>query len=618
MKMSCSIHGAVTVVILAVQLSAAWAGEPQLPSNLDLGVACAIPVQHDGRWMPLDTLARDMVKSVTGQKSYRGQDSVLLLLAWTFDPQVWMQQPLIAVDSAELRGILQLSIDRSEFSFAELARHKPLQQLIDQFSHQAGRKKPDALESKVKDIHTKLVQLQDIFENDVIRPVPHATDAMGAWTPIGIPKDGGKSKASVVQAAWLDLQSSFLANNSTQFADASRRLAAGLAELPAAHHPVARTIATELRYNRLHPYSLAWRIMVAGAVLALLAVWIQRGWMDVLVVAVAVTGFGVLSYGMWLRWQIAGRIPAANMFESLLFLSWGAGAFAIVSLLFMRDRLMPLTASAIGALALCLADMLPIDHFIRPIAPVLMDTVWMSIHVPGIMVSYAVLALAALIAHVQIVAMVLTPSRRTLIDKLEAMHYWYMHVGTILLGAGIITGSMWAASSWGRYWGWDPKEVWSLIAFIAYLVILHVRVDREVTPAWIYGVGLLLTVGLFVAVVPLMAPLSLPMIVSLATGVVLGAVFVLVRGRFAVAFKSAVAFWSIIMTYVGVNFVLNSGLHSYGFGTGAVAHNMMLIGSIDLGLVGLLTIVYLARSDELASMLGAPAARPSSGTNVVE
>jgi hypothetical protein len=71
------------------------------------------------------------------------------------------------------------------------------------------------------------------------------------------------------------------------------------------------------------------------------------------------------------------------------------------------------------------------------------------------------------------------------------------------------------------------------------------------------------------------------------------------------------------MTYVGVNFVLNSGLHSYGFGTNAVAHNMMLIGSIDLGLVGLLTIVYLARSDELASALGVPAARPDSGTNVV-
>jgi hypothetical protein len=231
-----------------------------------------------------------------------------------------------------------------------------------------------------------------------------------------------------------------------------------------------------------------------------------------------------------------------------------------------------------------------------------------------------------LIAHAQLFAMALTPQRRELIDKLDSLHYWYVHVGTILLGAGIITGSMWAASSWGRYWGWDPKEVWSLIAFLAYLVILHVRVDREVIPFWIYAVGLVLTAGLCVVVVPLMASLDamessksplIPMKIKyLAAGIVLAAVFVLVRGRFAVAFKSAVAFWFIIMTYVGVNFVLNSGLHSYGFGTGAVAHNMMLIGSIDLGLIGLLTIVHLIRSDESASMLGAPAVRPRSGTNV--
>ena len=58
--------------------------------------------------------------------------------------------------------------------------------------------------------------------------------------------------------------------------------------------------------------------------------------------------------------------------------------------------------------------------------------------------------------------------------------YWYIHVGSILLIAGILTGSIWAASSWGRYWGWDPKEVWSLVAFLAYMAILHARFDRQI------------------------------------------------------------------------------------------------------------------------------------------
>ena len=158
-------------------------------------------------------------------------------------------------------------------------------------------------------------------------------------------------------------------------------------------------------------------------------------------------------------------------------------------MLVMRDRIVPLTASAMGALSLMLADSLPLDYFVRPIAPVLMDTVWMSIHVPIIMVSYSILALGVLIAHVQLVAMTAAPARRQLADSLDALHYWYVHIGSFLLLAGIITGSMWAASSWGRYWGWDPKEVWSLVALLGYLTILHVRIDHQCVPRSAYAVG---------------------------------------------------------------------------------------------------------------------------------
>ncbi len=104
--------------------------------------------------------------------------------------------------------------------------------------------------------------------------------------------------------------------------------------------------------------------------------------------------------------------------------------------------------------------------------------------------------------------------------------YWYTMVGSILLVAGIMTGSMWAAESWGRYWGWDPKEVWSLVAFLAYMAILHARAERLIGP-------------------------------------------------FGVAAWSIVAFQTILMTYLGVNFVLASGLHSYGFGESNVVRAMV-------------------------------------------
>ena len=228
-----------------------------------------------------------------------------------------------------------------------------------------------------------------------------------------------------------------------------------------------------------------------------------------------------MTWGIGTRWAIAGRIPASNMFESLLFLAWGVGLFAVVALAALRNRLVVLNANAMAALTMALTDLLPIDGFIHPVPPVLAGTPWLAIHVPIIMVSYSVLALGVVVAHMQIGFTMFAPRRAELIHRMNDLLYWYILVGSILLIAGILTGSIWAASSWGRYWGWDPKEVWSLVAFLAYMAILHGRFDRFI-------------------------------------------------GEFGVAAISIIAFQTILMTYLGVNFVLTTGLHSYGMGDSPV------------------------------------------------
>jgi ABC-type transport system involved in cytochrome c biogenesis permease subunit len=124
--------------------------------------------------------------------------------------------------------------------------------------------------------------------------------------------------------------------------------------------------------------------------------------------------------------------------------------------------------------------------------------------------------------------------------------YWYIHIGAFLLIAGILTGSIWAASSWGRYWGWDPKEVWSLIAFLTYLGILHGRLEKVI-------------------------------------------------GYFGVAMVSIVAFWTIVMTYVGVNYVLASGLHSYGFGGSGVVRWLLTVAAAETLFLGAGLLAHLSR-----------------------
>ena len=571
--------------------------EAGLPISLDLEVIRAIPVQHDGRWPPLDTLARDMVASVTGTISYRGYEPVAVLLGWTFKPETWATQPLISMDNEDLRRKLQLPVSRTAFSYEELVNHAPFMAMYRDPARMERGKKPDPLQSKVGDIGEQLIALQQIFKNDVIRFIPHPKEYGGAWRTIPLARDRAPPGDDSAAAAWAALMEAFNNEDAPAFTSASQRLAASLEALPAAHRPDSKLIATELRYNRLRPFRSAWMVMAAGAGLAALAMLVRRRWCDVLAVLGMIAGFGLLTYGLSLRWEIAGRIPAANMFESLLFLSWGMGAFAIVAVFVLRHRVVPLTASALGAAALLVADLLlpAADQFIRPIPPVLADTVWMSIHVPVIMVSYSVLALAVLIAHVQLVVMAAVPHRRQLAGAVDTLHYWYVLVGSLLLLAGILTGSMWAASSWGRYWGWDPKEVWSLVAFLGYMAILHARINRERVPTWAYALAGLLAAALFGLVVPqlgVITPLKLLALIGAGAAMVF---FVLARGRFATAVKSILAFWLIIMTYVGVNFVLGIGLHSYGFGTGAVAHYMFWTGGVDLALVAVCGLIYAAR-----------------------
>ena len=697
--------------------------DPELPKSLDLSEVRALPVQHDGRWPPLDTAARHLVEQVTGDLFYQGQDPVLWLLAWSFDPaplcslripsegdrseedtseadpltgdldagQVpeslrrelagrgvalspgakvtthqegiswqisddseessvryvvlreeedwlggqdwvrvydrasWKTAPLISVDKEEVRKELELPESRSVFSYVELLNHDRLQHIVKETRQLPEGQEQDPLQSKAGEIVDRLIVLQRMLIDRSIKPIPHPKDPLGYWFHVQVSTEqieDGEFKAAVeaARSRWGDLRKAFLADDVDAFESASEELAEALEAVPAAHRPDPELIATELHYNQLRPFRVAWIIMAAAAVLAALAMGIRLKWFDAVAILALVMGFGVLTYGLWLRWQIAGRIPASNLFESLLFLSWGMGAFAIVAMLVMRDRTVPLTASAMGALALILADLLPIDSYIRPITPVLADTIWMSIHVPVIMVSYSVLALGVLIAHVQLVVMAAAPRRRQLVNAIDSLHYWYIHVGSILLIAGIITGSMWGASSWGRYWGWDPKEVWSLVAFLGYLAILHVRIDRERVPAWAYGVAAVLAVSLFAIAVPKLEPLTWLKTLALTGTAAAMLLFVLTRGQFATAVKSIVAFWMIVMTYVGVNFVLSSGLHSYGFGKGEVVRWMYLIGGNDLWLVAVCGTIYLDRGARRGSGSdpGDPAVVSPSRANMAE
>ena len=337
------------MLIVTCVMAAPSTGAPPLPTGLNLDTIRALPLQHDGRWPPLDTVARDIVEEVTGDRFFQGRDPVLWLLAWTFDPATWVRQPLISIKNAELRRELHLSPTQTVYSYAELAGHDHFRHLVEQLRFIEKGRKMNPLGSKVASINEKLGELDTVFAGGALRILPDPSDADGAWKRIPINTGGASEDIRVVAGIWSDLRDTFMRSDPVEFGAASQQLIDAAAALPAAFRPAQKLIDTELHYNAIRPYRNAWIAMVIGAVLAACAMVVKRRWFDVLAFLGLIAGFSLLTYGLWLRWSIAGRIPASNMFESLLFLSWGMGAFAIFAMLGLRHRIVPLTASAMGA-----------------------------------------------------------------------------------------------------------------------------------------------------------------------------------------------------------------------------------------------------------------------------
>jgi len=479
-----------------------------------------LPVQHDGRSMPLDTLARETVWTITGSHHWNGQDAVKTFTGWILNPEKAANTPVVYIGSTALAVASGFQASATHASFMQILNSPSALQVIRSARQAEAQGIPRAgVLGDAEKLAKRMQAMNHVLEQAALRPLPNQADVKAAW----------------------DIPAPLTAETLAQLAVGPR--------LPG--WPTEQKINAEIRYNELNPVRLSW-ILLLGALVASIAAWIRKiKVLDHVAFGLLVAGFGMMSWGIGLRWQAGERIPAANMYESMLFLAWGVGLFAVVAYLALKNRIVVLNAAVMAALTLMLMDLLPIDRFIHPIAPVLAGTPWLAIHVPIIMIGYAVLALGLVVAHMQIGFTIFAPQRSEMLERMYDLLYWYMFAGSIFLIAGILTGSMWAASSWGRYWGWDPKEVWSLVAFLAYMAILHAKLDRMI-------------------------------------------------GKFGVAVVSIAAFQTIIMTYLGVNFVLSTGMHSYGMGDSPIVMWMVAVALAELLFLGWGILAYRKHKDLLA------------------
>lgn len=511
---------AVLLILLLTPTATVWA--QTTPEKPAVEVLRGLPIQSGGRLKPLDTLARESVRLVTGKVEFQGRDPVAVLLSWWADPERTRTSECIEFRDQAVKKALGLEVERRWFSLKELEANEELGRRRETI-HQRLRNDEELRgeDPKIQELLTRIQTLAAVADGSLLRAVPNPSGLEEPWASFSNLQHSEVVERAVGAKTSLEALSAGVREAKPQEAStAAVELREELQSLGPVPSDVA--MAREVRYNSSHPFRKAWILYLTGfLILSFVRVGTQKSkgyWAGVALIA---TGFVFHIYGFTLRCLISGRPPVTNMYESVIWVAFGALLFAFV-LEFRTPKGHYLKAAAAGAtVCLILADLLPtvLDPSIHPLTPVLRSNFWLTIHVLCITLGYAAFLLSLGLGH-----MVLWKSalRKDSKEKLNSLHdavYKAIQIGVIFLAAGTILGGVWANYSWGRFWGWDPKEVWALIALLGYLAILHGRYA-----GWLR--------------------------------------------KFGVSAWSVLAFQGVLMAWYGVNYVLGAGLHSYGFGTG--------------------------------------------------
>ena len=367
----------------------------------------------------------------------------------------------------------------------------------------------------VNDLEARAVHLEELENDFAIEPRP------GEWTaPAGLAA-GASPQAREIGQSWAALKKALLANDPQAGGQAARALADHVLASATQQKIGLPRLGLDVFYNKAQPFAKSALFYVLAALAyggALLFGWrgLTRAGYALLALGFVAQGVGIAS-----RWILAGRAPLSNMYESFTFAIAGMILVALIFELIYKIRLAGLGAAILGFIFMVLAHKAPIfDSQIRPLMPALQSS-WLTYHVVVIMLSYSAFALSCFISLAYLFKDALGADHSRLglvrrlpsLDAMDTFNYKIIAVGFPLLTLGIILGAVWAATAWGRPWGFDPKETWSAITWLIYAIYLHTR----------YLAGW--------------------------------------KGRRA-AILALIGFAGVLFTYLGVNYLL-PGLHSY-------------------------------------------------------
>ena len=487
-----------------------------------------------GRMKPLNTFSSELLRKVSHKDTYSGMNSDQVFLSMTQFPTAWYEIPLIYIKAGNdsIRKII--GIDKKEqyapfIAFFDEKGNYKLSPYLDVAYKVAN---PNNFEKDFVETDKKVNLMNQATSGSILRIFPLPKNENNKWVShLELNHAGLKGMDSIFTSQIVPLYLNSLKNASetNSYKDVDFYLEGikkyqrkfGVQVMPSEDK-----ITAEIVYNKYDVFKkLFYLYMIAGILMLLLT--IVKIFKDNKFMAISVNVmhvfvgllFALHTLGLIARWYISGHAPWSNAYESIIYVAWATMFFGLA--FDRKSKLTVASSSFVTAMILMAAYMNWIDPDIANLVPVL-NSYWLMIHVAVIVASYGPFALGMILGFVSLVLIFFTNDKNKEVMALNIKEITYINelaltVGLVMLTIGNFLGGQWANESWGRYWGWDPKETWALISIMIYAFVIHSRF----VPAF--------------------------------------------RGKWIFNLMSMYAFISILFTYYGVNFHL-VGLHSYASG----------------------------------------------------
>lgn len=509
-----------------------------------------------GRMKPAHTFASELIRKVSQTEKLRGMNPSQVLLSIIENPRLWYEVPAIYLEKKNLKIREQLGIaDTAKFArLSDFFTDRGDYKIREQVAEAQKKKVQDKFEQDLIKIDRRVGLLYSAIGGGILKIYPIPSDENNKWVsqPETFEEKGFKATDSIFVRKSLPLyiqllQSSKKTNDYTKANQILDGIKKYQKQFGAEIYPSDKKIELEITYNKCNIFKKLVKYYGLASLLLIVFVIVQifndKKWVSFVVkslIGVVIFLFVLHTLGLSARWIISGNAPWSNAYESIIYVGWATMLFGLF--LGRKSSLTIAATTFVTAIILFTAGLNWLDPEIANLQPVL-NSWWLMVHVSIIVASYGPLTLGMILGIFVLFLILFTSEKNKTnmdihIKEITIINEMAITVGVVMLTIGNFLGGMWANESWGRYWGWDPKETWALISIMVYAFVLHMR----------------LIPGL--------------------------------RGRYTFNLWTIIAYASIMMTYFGVNFYL-SGLHSYASGDKVITPTAVYY---SLGFVSILGI----------------------------